>query len=90
VASIDLESSESVAGALQARGVRADRAKLYADTFVEYRKAVANIQEHGAIVQHPRTGNPINNPYVSIRDSALRNLQKFRGFDPSFLWESPE
>lgn len=47
----------------------------YADAFLEYAEASKNIGEHGAIVQHPRTSNPNQNPYLEIRDRALRKLQ---------------
>jgi hypothetical protein len=28
---------------------------------------------------HPRTANPIENPFLKVRDSALRALQNMRG-----------
>jgi len=59
-------------------GNRRDVATMYADAFVQYRAASANLDEHGAIVMHPRTSNPIENPFLKVRDSALRALQSMR------------
>jgi phage terminase small subunit len=63
---------------------------LYADAFAEYARAAANIAELGPIVQHPKTGSPIDNPYLRIRDANARTLK-----DPRFvrlktdpLWEA--
>jgi len=79
---------ETASAALVAKGVRADIAALYADAFCEYHEAVANVSAHGAIVQQPRTGNPIVNPYVAIRDGAWRRLQspQFRRLPMAVLW----
>ena len=79
-----------VAAALVARGVRPDRAALYADAFVEYRAAAANIAREGTIVLHPKTGNPIENPYLGIRDRARRTLERMRGVNGGFLWPEAE
>jgi len=68
------------------RGTRRDRAVFYADAYVEYQEATKNIDENGAIVQHPRTGNPIENPYLVIRDRALRKLLSIRGVNTEELW----
>lgn len=67
---------------------RTPRAKavMYADAFIEYREAAANIAKNGTIVQHPRTANPIENPYLVIRDRAMRKIQNFRGIKADFLW----
>jgi phage terminase small subunit len=67
-----------VVEALVAAGNRKDLAVQYADCFVQYRAASANLHAHGAIVMHPRTSNPIENPFLKVRDSALRALQSMR------------
>lgn len=51
---------------------------MYVDAFVDYQEAQSNLDRHGAIVLHPRTGAPIENPYFKIRDSAGAKLAKFR------------
>lgn len=71
---------------LVSRGVPKGRASIYADAFLAYREAQANIQEHGIIVAHPRTGNPITNPYLDIRDRAARRLESMRKIGADFLW----
>ena len=55
-------------------GTSRDRATIYADAFLEYQEATDNIAKNGVIVQHPRTANPIENPYLAIRDRAMKKL----------------
>jgi phage terminase small subunit len=74
---------------LVARGEPTDRATFYADAFCEYREASDNIAEHGIIVSHPRTANPIENPYLVIRDRAAAKLERMKKVNADFLWERP-
>ena len=74
---VDWDADQVVAALVEA-GTRRDLAVQYADAFLEYREASKNIAEHGSIVQHPRTSNPIENPYLPVRDRALRKLQNMR------------
>ena len=69
-------------------GAQRDQATLYADLFLEYEEASANIARHGVIVQHPRTLNPIDNPYLARRDRARRELQRMRWIHAAWLWET--
>jgi phage terminase small subunit len=48
--------------------------ETYVDALATYREAQANIATNGAIVFHPRTGAPIENPYLAVRDRATRVL----------------
>ena len=68
---------------------RADLLAIYADAFIEYHTAQDNISEHGSIVFHPRTGAPIENPYLAVRDRASKKLQSIRLRVPSDLWGAP-
>jgi len=63
---------------------------LYADAFAEYSRAMANISELGPIVQHPKTGAPIDNPYLRIRDRNDRAMKDpaFRRLKTDPLWEA--
>ena len=56
------------------KGVRHDIAQLYASTLTEYVEAMANIQKLGAVVANPRTGAPMDNPYLRVRDAAEKRL----------------
>jgi phage terminase small subunit len=69
-------------------GARVADATMYADLFLEYREAAENIREHGVIVQHPRTRNPIENPYLKRRDIARKHLQAMRMKSADWLWET--
>jgi phage terminase small subunit len=82
----EVKSKDEVIEALVSRGAKRDKAVWYADVYLEYQEATRNIQEHGTIVQHPRTGNPVENPYLSIRERALRKLMSIRGLNPEGLW----
>jgi len=43
--------------------------QIYADALTIYTEASANVKKHGSIVMHPRTGAPIENPYLKIQTS---------------------
>jgi phage terminase small subunit len=77
---------DEVVLALVGQGTARDKAVQYADAFEEYRVASANIAEHGVVVAHPRTGAPLENPYLKIRDKALQKLQSMRDVKAAFLW----
>lgn len=71
-------TKDEVIAALRAENPRAPAGflQMYADAFAEYQTAQANIDEHGPVVFHPRTGAPIDNPYLKIRNGAAAALQK--------------
>ena len=46
---------------------RRDAIEIYASAFVDYQEAAKNIGEHGTIVFHPKTGAPVENPYLAVR-----------------------
>jgi len=58
----------------------------YATAFLEYEEADNNIREHGTIVFHPRSGAPIQNPYLAIRADAQKRMQKERMVKGDALW----
>lgn len=60
----------------------------YADLFTTYREAALNIARNGAIVQHPKTGQPIENPYLRVRQSTLAELQRFTRVKADAVWEA--
>lgn len=41
--------------------------KVFADALSVYEEAARNVRANGAIVSHPRTGAPIENPYLKIQ-----------------------
>lgn len=77
---------DQVIAALVARGADLDRAVLYCDAFEEYRKAQDNIREYGPLIQDPRNGRWVVNPYVPLRDRARKALDHMRDVDAAFLW----
>lgn len=62
-------------------------ASMYADAFCQYCEATANIATHGAIVIHPRTGQPMDNPYLRIQASAKRSILKLHIPRTAPLWQ---
>lgn len=44
--------------------------RVFADTLRIYHEASVNIQANGAIVMHPKTGAPIENPYLKVQKQA--------------------
>jgi phage terminase small subunit len=57
---------------------KADAVAIYADAWIEYQEAQRNIDEHGAVVFHPRTGAPIENPYLAARNRASALMLKIK------------
>lgn len=67
---------EAVIARLRADNKAAPLAEVtvYATAFLEWREAAANIRQHGTVVAHPRTGAPIDNPYLKVRAAAERTM----------------
>jgi len=63
-----------------------DKITIYADALLLYREATANIAANGAITAHPRTGAPLENPYLKVRAAAATTIAKFR-LRTNDLWE---
>lgn len=63
----------------------APKIAIYADAFLEYQAAQANIDEHGAVVFHPRTGAPIDNPFIRVRNAASKLMLQMR-VNATRLW----
>lgn len=55
---------------------KTDEIHIYADAFLSYREAAENITKCGNIVAHPRTGAPMENPYLKVRASSIAIIQK--------------
>lgn len=52
--------------------------QVFADALRTYREASDNVSKNGAIVMHPRTGAPIENPYLKIQTQKGAILSKMR------------
>lgn len=78
---------DAVVATLTGRGVARDRAVQYADQYATYHEAQENISKNGAVVANPRTGAPLINPYLAIRDRALGSLRLMQDIDATGLWE---
>ena len=63
---------------------------IYVDAFLDYAEAESNISKNGAIVAHPRTGTPIDNPYLRVRCQAVKVIQgkAFAFLKSERLWQS--
>jgi phage terminase small subunit len=74
---------ERVREILLEAGAEPDVATMYAHAWAEYREAQESITKNGAVVANPRTGAPITNPYLKVRDAAeaklLRLARRARG-----------
>ena len=68
---------------------RADDLTVYADAFLTYQEAAENIARNGTVCAHPRTGAPIENPFVKARASAtkvMQSVKRIRNVDA--LWKA--
>jgi phage terminase small subunit len=77
---------DTVLKILQGHGNDAALSQLYADAYIEYAEAMENIRRNGAVCASPRTGAPIENPYLRVRDKALAQLLKLRRVKAGGLW----
>ena len=53
--------------------------QIYADALRTYNEAALNVTKNGAICSHPRTGAPIENPYLKIRAQQAAIIGKMPG-----------
>lgn len=77
---------DRVVARLVREGASVADAIQFADLWLQYSEAAENIVKNGTIVQHPRTLNPITNPYVAHRDSARAGMRKLPWIDAEWLW----
>ena len=52
--------------------------QVFADALMIYNEAAKNVRDKGAIVSHPRTGAPIENPYLKIQTAKGAVLAKMQ------------
>lgn len=73
-------TQDEIAAYLRALNPRISETDLaiFSASFAEYQTAAANIEKNGTIVFHPKTGAPIPNPYLPIRDAAAKRLREIR------------
>lgn len=64
---------------------RKDVLQMYSNAFSMYAEASKNIKENGAIVYHPRTGAPVDNPYLRVQSAQGAILRKIR-INTGDLW----
>jgi hypothetical protein len=79
-----------VAAVLVENGVKPDLAAMYADAFCEWHEALENINRNGSVVANPRTGAPIDNPYLRVRDKAFDRLRKMRNVNSRCIWDGDQ
>jgi len=61
--------------------------QMYAQSFVEYLDAESNIVKNGTVCAHPRTGQPMSNPYCAIKSHAMADMGKLlKQLDTNPLW----
>lgn len=56
--------------------------EIVATALQQYLYAKKNIEDNGTIVFHPRTGAPIENPYLKIYASALKTIRQYKKIRP--------
>ena len=58
---------------------------IYVDALIDYLEAQANVDERGTVVPHPKSGAPIDNPYLRVRSNAARTIREI-GLRADPLW----
>ena len=68
----------AVVALLQAANPRRSLAEvtIYADLWLDYQAAQANIERFGALVVNPRTAAPEENPWLAIRSRSSAGMLK--------------
>jgi phage terminase small subunit len=62
----------------QNRSASREKIIMYADAYMDYMEAQRNIKENGALVTHPKTGAPFDNPYLKIRQQMATAIGALR------------
>jgi len=65
---------------------RPDLVAMYADQFGSYQEAQANIERVGNVCADPKTGKPIPNPYLVIRDNSRKAMLAMPKVKATALW----
>ena len=86
----EVSDRDRVLAILIENGTATPLATLYRDLYCEYREAADNIALNGAVCANPRTGAPIQNPYLVIRDRARAQLLKLRRVNTAGLWTTDD
>ena len=64
--------------------IHPDELRVYLDAKKTYEEAMENITKNGSVNAHPKTGAPIVNPYLAIRDLCGKTIVKFHRDNPCF------
>jgi len=51
-----------------------DEIEIYAAALTNFCEAEENVRNYGIIIAHPRTGVPMDNPYLKILDAASKQM----------------
>ena len=64
--------------------IHEDVLRIFVDALKLYAEASDNIAKNGALCGHPKTGAPMVNPYVGLRDKCARTIAAFHARWPKF------
>jgi phage terminase small subunit len=83
------KKARSVLDALRDANPRApeDALRAYASALRDYVAAERNVAEHGAIVFHPRTGAPVENPFLTVRERCAATMSRCKLRETREAWE---
>ena len=62
--------------------------EMYSHHFIGYLEAAENIAQNGVLVSHPRTGQPMENPYLKVRANAESGMSKLKRLRVEMLWKN--
>lgn len=83
-----MKTREEVLNILLANNATAKKYRLimYCDLYMDYQHAAKNIRDNGSICAHPKTGAPLENPYLKVRNQVQKELVKII-IKSDDLWE---
>ena len=82
------KTTRTVLDALRDANPRApeDAIRAYASALRDYVAAERNVSEHGAIVYHPRTGAPVENPFLAVRERCAATMARCKLRETREAW----
>lgn len=62
--------------------------RMYADAWILYQEAAGKVKAHGSVIQHPRTGQPMANPFCAVMAMQAKTMKSLpRVCKTDSLWE---
>jgi phage terminase small subunit len=72
------------------KGASVAELTMYAEAFCQWTDATENIRKQGTICASPRTGQPMDNPYLKVQTRAAAEMRAIEDLKTDRLWKTTE